>query len=266
MNDASALPPVENTSVSQVLTPDEAKELGICEGLISRGLETFVEVGLALTAIREKRLYRAEFETFDVYCQAKWGMRARSARRMCDAAAIAVNISTPPDHNGSNWTHSALAVPATESQIRPLVKLPPEEQRSAWAEAVATAPHGVPTGAHVASVVAARRVALGLDQPPSVSTLPPSAEPQPPVFKFTPSEAPSPHIPQSIWTGPTDRQENVRAVVDRAINDVRELVTLIGTADSEAAGAVNVALAKLDEYRDHLEKVARLQASARRHD
>jgi hypothetical protein len=32
----------------------------------------FVKVGLALARIRDARLYRAEFPTFEAYCQTKW--------------------------------------------------------------------------------------------------------------------------------------------------------------------------------------------------
>src|SRR5690606_12947595 len=49
---------------------------------------------------------------------------------------------------------TADTVPATERQARPLTKLPPEQQREAWAEAVETAPRDVDgrprvTAAHV---------------------------------------------------------------------------------------------------------------------
>jgi CHASE3 domain sensor protein len=43
--------------------------------------------------------------------------------------------------------------PANEYQIRPLVKLSPDQQREAWQQAVATAPDGKVTAAHVAKIV-----------------------------------------------------------------------------------------------------------------
>src|SRR5690606_26347192 len=43
--------------------------------------------------------------------------------------------------------------PANERQARPLTKLPPEQQREAWEEAVATAPDGRVTAAHVERTV-----------------------------------------------------------------------------------------------------------------
>lgn len=55
------------------------------------------------------------------------------------------------------------AIPAR--QLIPLDRLPEEERADAWAEAVATAPSGKLTGAHVAAVVGLRR--------PGASTTPP---------------------------------------------------------------------------------------------
>jgi hypothetical protein len=56
------------------LTISEQNEFERCEIVIKQGLETFIEVGTALMTIRNKRLYRAEFETFEEYCRDRWGM------------------------------------------------------------------------------------------------------------------------------------------------------------------------------------------------
>ena len=52
-------------------------------------------------------------------------------------------------------------LPRTESQARPLISLPPDEQIAAWQEAVETAPNGKVTAAHVAEVVERRNGAGG---------------------------------------------------------------------------------------------------------
>jgi hypothetical protein len=53
-----------------------------------------------------------------------------------------------------NVTHGSQnqILPTNERQIRPLVTLPPEKQREAWAKAVSTAPNGKVTSDHVAQV------------------------------------------------------------------------------------------------------------------
>ena len=111
--------------MTQVLSIDEHNELERCEVVIKQGLETFVEVGQALLTIREKRLYRLEFGTFEDYCRDRWGMQRQYANRMI-AASKAI----------SNLVPIGTILPETESQARPLTKLQPEIQREAWKEVV----------------------------------------------------------------------------------------------------------------------------------
>jgi hypothetical protein len=51
------------------LQPDEARTLAECEGVIGRGLETFLEVGNALFKIRDGRLYRPDMESLWIRAQ-----------------------------------------------------------------------------------------------------------------------------------------------------------------------------------------------------
>lgn len=84
------------------------------EAVIERGLATFVEVGAALMRIRDERLYRVEYGTFEDYCRERWGFTDRRARQMMDAAEVAESLPT------------GTIVPATESQARELSGLDPE--------------------------------------------------------------------------------------------------------------------------------------------
>lgn len=106
------------------------------ETVIERGLNTFVEVGQALLEIRDNRLYKESYSTFEEYCRERWGMERRHAYRLIDAAQVVENVS--------NWTQ---ITPANESQTRPLVGLSPDEQKTVWLQAVETAPNGKVTGA-----------------------------------------------------------------------------------------------------------------------
>lgn len=124
------------------LTTVEANELETLESTIAAGLETFMEVGGALSRIREAKLYRAQFGTFEDYCQERWGMTRQSANRMIAAAKTVGNL----EPIGS-------ILPATESQARPLTRLEPEQQAAVWQTVVETAPNGKVTAAHVESVV-----------------------------------------------------------------------------------------------------------------
>lgn len=126
----------------ELLPLTEEKRLEELEVIIDTGFKTFVNVGTALLEIRDSRLYRRDYATFEDYCRDRWGMARRHAYRLIDAANAVSNVS--------NWTQT---LPVTESQARPLTSLPPEQQIQAWQVAVDTAPEGKITAAHVQAVV-----------------------------------------------------------------------------------------------------------------
>jgi len=47
------------------------------EGIVERGIQQFLEVGLALSELRSKRLYRVTHPTFEAYVRDRFGL-ARS--------------------------------------------------------------------------------------------------------------------------------------------------------------------------------------------
>lgn len=123
------------------LTAPEKTRLAELEEVIKDGLMTFIDVGASLLEIRNSRLYRHEYGSFEEYCRAKWGMTKTSANRLIQAHDVVMNM-TPIG-----------VIPETESQVRPLTKLPPEAQQEAWKQAVETAPEGKVTARHVEKVV-----------------------------------------------------------------------------------------------------------------
>jgi hypothetical protein len=48
-----------------VLSTKEQRDLGTLEGVVQKGLATFIEVGRALAEIRDRKLYRVEYGTFE---------------------------------------------------------------------------------------------------------------------------------------------------------------------------------------------------------
>jgi hypothetical protein len=73
-----------------IILPDfEAAQLEQLEERIQCGLKSFVEVGEALTAIRDRRLYRATHGTFEEYCRDKWGWSKQHAYRLMECGPIA---------------------------------------------------------------------------------------------------------------------------------------------------------------------------------
>ena len=89
---------------------------------MDRALRLHLDAAKALLAIRERRLYRAGYESFEDYCLARWQFSRAHANRHCDWAVVAQNVSPIGD------------VPLLESHARPLARLTADQQRTAWQE------------------------------------------------------------------------------------------------------------------------------------
>jgi len=127
----------------------EEDRLSDLEARIAAGLKTFLEVGAALVEIRDARLYRGAYKTFEAYCRDRWGIGRRHAYQIIDAAAVVENVRNCAQIGDA----FGVPLPANEAQARPLKGLAPHEQGDAWLRAVESAPGGRVTAAHVASVV-----------------------------------------------------------------------------------------------------------------
>ena len=115
----------------------ELADLATCEQVIERGLTTFVEVGQALVRIRDGRLYRADHPTFEIYCEARWGMSRRRAYQLIEASAVCTVVHTD-----------------NERQARELAPLldQPEAMKQAFEQASENT-GGKPTAAAIREVV-----------------------------------------------------------------------------------------------------------------
>lgn len=114
--------------------------LAECEGIIERGLSTFVEVGNALLEIRDSRLYRESHATFEEYCKGRWGWSASRARQLIGTAGVIADLKS---------VTNVTLLPANEGQARELVAIEPPLRASVWERALETAPDGKVTAAHV---------------------------------------------------------------------------------------------------------------------
>jgi hypothetical protein len=96
------------------------------EAVIDRGLGTFVEVGAALLTIRDERLYREAYDSFEGYCLQRWGFKRAHAYRLIEAAETIQGMSpigdTPP--------------PANEAQARELARIPADTRAQVWTAVV----------------------------------------------------------------------------------------------------------------------------------
>ena len=134
-----------STAIAE-LTASETEELQGHEAIIEHGLKTFVHVGLALTFIRDRRLYREAHSTFAEYCRKRWDIGRSRGYQLIDAAKTFENV-----HN-CGQDDAPKVMPKNEGQTRELSRLPDEEQADAWRDAVEKS-GGQPSLAEVGAVV-----------------------------------------------------------------------------------------------------------------
>jgi hypothetical protein len=106
----------------QIMGQFVAADLAELEAEIETGLATFMRTGLALYAIRDRRLYADTHDTFEAYCLDRWGFTDRRARQLIDAAETGTMV---PVKN--------------ERQARALAGLSPADAAEVWEQAVAEA-------------------------------------------------------------------------------------------------------------------------------
>jgi hypothetical protein len=125
----------------------ESNNLESLEETIETGLVVFYEVGSALKEIRDSRLYREVFSTFEDYCRQRFGIQKTLAYGYIQACEVRENLSA-----------IAETIPANEAQCRPLTKLEPDQQQEAWKIVLESAPetedgHKLITAKAVSAVV-----------------------------------------------------------------------------------------------------------------
>lgn len=98
------------------LTVEENKKLDWLEAVIEKGKKTFIDVGMALTEIKDNRLYRKSFNTFEAYCQDRWGFNKRNAYQLMEATQIANDLC-------------AIAHIPNEGTAREFVSVPKEQRQ-----------------------------------------------------------------------------------------------------------------------------------------
>jgi hypothetical protein len=114
------------------------------EGRIEAKLAAFFEVAYALLEIRDRKLYRAEFKTFEDYCRIRWEFNRAHAYRLIGAAEVCRTLSPIGD----------IPLPENECQVRPLGGLPAKIVEKAWRSAYEKAgKDGKITGALVQKAV-----------------------------------------------------------------------------------------------------------------
>ncbi len=183
-------PQPSNLTETEELTDDEQRDRLHLERKVERA---FFTAGKALQELRDRRLYRSTHPNFESYCQERFGYSRRKMDYLIAGSEVYQNLLAPsemrtncsqtdlPDDqsqmrtNGSQMrssdnnlqtrtncsqnaddetrTNCSQILPTNEAQCRPLTKLEPDQQREAWAKAVAAAGGKVPSGRIVKIIV-----------------------------------------------------------------------------------------------------------------
>ncbi len=94
------------------LTIPERKALRRCEKIIVKGAAEFIRVGLALREIRDRRLYRESYATFEAYCIDRFDFKRAHGYRLIEEATAVAELQMSP--NGD------IPLPENEGQAREL--------------------------------------------------------------------------------------------------------------------------------------------------
>lgn len=81
-----------NKLTQATLTSNEQAELDKCESILSTNMDAFLEVGAALQAIRDGRLYREKYGTFEKYLRERWNIPRTLAYYYLDAAEVSKRL------------------------------------------------------------------------------------------------------------------------------------------------------------------------------
>jgi hypothetical protein len=106
------------------LTAPERSDLRRLEAIIEKGKQTFIEIGVALKKIRDEKLYREKWNTFEAYCEDKFEFKKSQAYRLIEASEVVTKIKASPFGDELEIK--------TETQARELAKVPEED----WQEVI----------------------------------------------------------------------------------------------------------------------------------
>jgi hypothetical protein len=138
------------------LTPAEKVRLAELESTVQAHVETFLTVGRALAEIRNKRLYRQYWTTFEDYCLKRWGFSGSRGLDLVRSAQVAEHLLAGPaaPENGD----APLPADLSPDTLRPLQKLQPELQSACWKLASRITDH--PTNHVVSKIVRTIQAAI----------------------------------------------------------------------------------------------------------
>lgn len=218
-----------------------SRSLEELEGVIERGLKHFMDVGSALIAIRDGKLYQATHRTFDGYLRERWGFRGGRAYQLMAATDMVKQLSTNVD----------VPPPKNEAQARELARIAdPEHRAEVWGRVVSE--HG-----EKATAADVRRAARSEDSP--------AYDPDPPLLSVVDVETGEiiarPDIVRADPIPLTDLPIDVPDIrqpsdEERAFDQLIRMSTITQMApDAVATAGVRYRASSARSYRDRAEAV-----------
>lgn len=128
-----------------------ATALKIQEDIIEAGIPSWKAIGVALANIHDHTLWRNDFDSFEDYCDKRWGYRKRYAQLLIKGIKVASEVA----HHGARNTPDV----ASERISRELARAPEGERADVLAEAAESSPYQQPTAKEVRNVVEERKAA-----------------------------------------------------------------------------------------------------------
>ncbi len=125
------------------------------EEIIAAAVNSFLDVGRSLMAIRDERLWEKEHESFEAYCKTRWGFAKARAYQLIESAVVVSDLST----TGGNRP-----APENERQVRAIADAAPDAKTRAvvWEAAVESAPKDAQGNSRITAAVV-RKAAAGVN-------------------------------------------------------------------------------------------------------
>lgn len=218
--------------MSQSSPTAEASRLLDLETTIETGLETcertFFEIGVALTEIRDGRLYKATHSSFDAYCLARWGFTKSYAETLIRAAVIVKQLSR----------ETSGPLPANASQVRALATLLPSNRVRAWEAALEAAEGKQPSSRAIAEPFKPGAISSPARRPSSRHHVAPS----------DPGEANANVLQTSLDADPRSELGRMLGIAQDALLESRSLLSAIKAAAAHD-GRITAALTQIGALR-----------------
>jgi hypothetical protein len=119
-------------ATAEPLSDEELQEFRRLDRDVARAAKAFVDAGIALARIKEGKLYRLEFKTFEEYCAQIHNISRSYAYHLAKAGTIVREMSTIED-----ISRESLGLLKCEAHVRELARLPDTESRVEILEIVA---------------------------------------------------------------------------------------------------------------------------------